>query len=106
LERYRAKPAKGRAQAPGAGKTRAREAGALALREALSRRKVVGRAMREFDSLGLDELRTKLEETRKELFTLRFRHETSQLENAAAIPAAKRRIARILTMIKQKEVGA
>jgi large subunit ribosomal protein L29 len=106
LERYRARPAKGPAQAPGAGKARAREAGILALREALSRKKVVGRAMREFDSLGPDELRTKLEETRKELFTLRFRHVTSQLENPAAIPAAKRRIARILTLIKQKEVGA
>ncbi|MDR2075743.1 MAG: 50S ribosomal protein L29 [Desulfovibrio sp.] len=62
--------------------------------------------MREFEALGLEDLRTRLEETRKELFTLRFRHATSQLENVAAIPAARRRVARILTLIKQKEVGA
>ncbi|MDR2160643.1 MAG: 50S ribosomal protein L29 [Desulfovibrio sp.] len=60
--------------------------------------------MREFSALGLDDLRLKLAEARKELFTLRFRLATSQLENVAAIPAAKRRIARILTIIKQKEV--
>jgi large subunit ribosomal protein L29 len=106
LERYRAKPAKNRPEIQGAGKTRAREAKALALREALLRKKATGRAMREFEALGLEDLRTRLEETRKELFTLRFRHATSQLENVAAIPAARRRVARILTLIKQKEVGA
>jgi large subunit ribosomal protein L29 len=106
LERYRGKPAKGRPEIQGQGKALAREAGVLALREALSRKKVVGRAMREFEALGPDELRAKLAEARKELFTLRFRHATSQLENMAALPAARRRIARILTLIKQKEVGA
>ena len=93
------------AERQGAGGTRARQAGELSLREALLRKKAVGRAMREFEPLGLEELRTKLEQARKELFTLRFRQATSQLENAAALPAARRRIARILTLIKQKEVG-
>jgi large subunit ribosomal protein L29 len=106
LERYRSKPAKGRPEMQGAGQTLAREAKALALREALVRKKSVGRAMREFEALSLDELRLKLGEARKELFTLRFRHATSQLENVAALPAARRRIARILTLIKQKELVA
>jgi large subunit ribosomal protein L29 len=105
LERYRGKPAKRPAERQGAGRVRVREAKALALREALLRKKVAGRAMQEFDALALEELRTKLGEARKDLFTLRFRQATSQLENAAALPAARRRIARILTLIKQKEVG-
>jgi large subunit ribosomal protein L29 len=106
LERYRGKPAKRPAERQGAGRARVREAKALALREALLRKKVTSRAMREFDALALEELRTKLGEARKELFTLRFRQATTQLENSAALPAARRRIARILTLIKQKEVGA
>ena len=45
-------------------------------------------------------------EVRKELFDLRFKHATGQLQNVAAIPATKRQIARILTLIGQKDLGA
>lgn len=107
LERFRAK-VKGKkvAEAPGKGKAEARAGTAVNIQAALALKKTSGKLMREFDKLGLDELKAKLEETRKELFNLRFKHATRQLEATASIPAAKRRIARILTVIKQKEVGA
>ena len=107
LERYRA-TVKGKTvpQAPGKGKADAREAREINLRTEAARTKVRGSKARELDALGIDELKTQLAETRKELFNLRFKHATGQLENVASMPAAKRRIARILTLIKQKEVGA
>ncbi|MDL2207355.1 50S ribosomal protein L29 [Desulfovibrio sp. OttesenSCG-928-M14] len=56
--------------------------------------------------MDLAQLETQLIDTRKELFNMRFKLATGQLENVAGICAAKRRIARILTLMKQKEVGA
>ena len=41
-------------------------------------------------------------ESRKELFDLRFRHATAQLEKTSNLPATKREIARILTILKEK----
>jgi large subunit ribosomal protein L29 len=107
LERYRAK-AKGKSipEPQGRGKADARAGKAINIKAALAQKKKSGKPAREFDNLDLAALQARLEETRKELFNLRFRHATRQLESTAAIPAAKRRIARILTLIKQKEVGA
>lgn len=56
----------------------------------------------ELKELSADELQTKLAEARKQLFDLRFKHATAQLENTAGIPKAKRVIARILTILKEK----
>ena len=107
LERYRAK-VKGKSipELQGKGKAEARAGKVVNIQAAVALRKTSGKLTREFDNLGLAELKTQLEETRKELFNLRFKHATRQLENTASIPAAKRRVARILTLIKQKEVGA
>jgi len=52
------------------------------------------------------ELDSKLSELRKELFNLRFQHATAQLENTQRIPAVKKDIARILTIKRQRELGA
>lgn len=107
LERYRAKNKGGRISEPmGKGKTEARAGKAISIQAAIALKKTSGKLTCEFDNLGLAELKTKLEETRKELFNLRFKHATRQLDNTASIPAAKRRVARLLTLIKQKEVGA
>ena len=107
LERWRAKPQrKNPAALPGKGKAQAREASAIAVREALSHKKKDSRAVRDLNALAVGDLKQKLQDARKELFTMRFKHATSQLENVAGLKAAKRRIARILTLIKQKEVGA
>ena len=53
---------------------------------------------------GLDEagLKTKLAEARADLFNLRFKHATGQLEKSAELPAARREVARILTYLKKK----
>ena len=56
----------------------------------------------ELKKLSVEELNTKLEEARKELFDLRFKHATAQLDNTASIPATKRAIARLMTILKEK----
>jgi ribosomal protein L29 len=57
-------------------------------------------------ALDAAELASKLAEFRKELFNLRFQHATAQLENTQRIPAVKKDIARILTIQRQRELGA
>jgi large subunit ribosomal protein L29 len=57
-------------------------------------------------ALNAAELESKLTELRKELFNLRFQHATAQLENTQRIPAVKKDIARILTIKRQRELGA
>lgn len=52
------------------------------------------------------ELTEKLTETRQEVFNLRFRHATAQLENTAGLPQSKRTVARILTILKEREKEA
>jgi large subunit ribosomal protein L29 len=53
-----------------------------------------------------DELDRKLAETRQELFNLRFQAATGALENSARLRLAKREIARILTIRREREAGA
>lgn len=107
LERYRAVvKTKKVTETPGKGKAGAREAKKLNIQTEVARKKISGKAARDFDALGVDELKNTLAETRKELFNLRFKHATGQLENVASLSTMRRRIARILTLIKQKEVGA
>ncbi|MGE4264048.1 MAG: 50S ribosomal protein L29 [Desulfovibrio sp.] len=57
-------------------------------------------------ALDAAELSAKLAEFRKELFNLRFQHATAQLENTQRIPAVKKVIARIMTIQRQRELGA
>ncbi len=49
-----------------------------------------------------DELDTKLGETRRELFNLRFQSATGALENGARLRLTKREIARILTIQNER----
>ena len=51
------------------------------------------------------QLQTELVSAKKELFNLRFQNATNQLDNAARIPEVKKNIARIQTIITQKEKG-
>jgi large subunit ribosomal protein L29 len=59
----------------------------------------------EIRALNNEELLTKLQEAHEELFNLRFRLATRQLENHREIPRVKRRIARIETIIRERELG-
>jgi large subunit ribosomal protein L29 len=53
-----------------------------------------------------DGLEVRLTETREELFNLRFRRATGQLENGASIREARRQVARILTEQRSREIAA
>jgi large subunit ribosomal protein L29 len=56
--------------------------------------------------LSMDELRQKEKELKEELFNLRFQHGTNQLENPMRMKQTKRDIARVLTVIKEREQAA
>ncbi len=58
---------------------------------------------KELRDLSVDELKAKLAAQRQELFDLRFRHATAQLEKTSALSATRKDIARILTILKEKE---
>lgn len=105
LERFRSKiKSKSVPENAGQGKALANAARKVNIETAIARTKASGKAMREFQTMGLDDLKGKLAEARKELFNLRFKHASGQLESVAVLPATRKRIARILTLIKQKEV--
>jgi large subunit ribosomal protein L29 len=50
-----------------------------------------------------EELAQRLVDTRQELFNLRFQAATGALENSARLKLAKREIARILTVVNERE---
>ena len=52
-----------------------------------------------------EQLQDDLVAAKKELFNLRFRNATNQLDNTAVISEARRNIARIQTVITQKQRG-
>ncbi|GAB6888581.1 50S ribosomal protein L29 [Desulfothermus okinawensis JCM 13304] len=54
--------------------------------------------------MEISELQKKLAEFREELFKLRFQHSIGQLKNTARIPSVKRTIARILTIMREKQL--
>ncbi|MDR1134779.1 MAG: 50S ribosomal protein L29 [Clostridiales Family XIII bacterium] len=51
------------------------------------------------------ELNTELGKMKKELFNLRFQHVTGQLENPIKMRDVKREIARVKTIIREKEIN-
>jgi large subunit ribosomal protein L29 len=58
----------------------------------------------ELRDLSDDELDDRLKERRQELFNLRFQSVTGALENSARLKLAKREIARILTVVTEREM--
>ena len=61
--------------------------------------------LKEFRELNADELSKQLEETHQELFNLRFRLATKQLVNHRELRRVKKKIARLKTIIKERELG-
>ncbi len=59
---------------------------------------------KEFQNMTDVELAAKLKELKSELFSLRFRHVSGQLENPLSIRNCKRDIARVNTEIRAREV--
>jgi large subunit ribosomal protein L29 len=56
-------------------------------------------------SLEDDELETKLREAKEELFNLRFQAATGQLESHGRLRLVKKDIARIYTVVRERELG-
>ena len=59
----------------------------------------------ELAELDDDELATRLAEYRRELLNLRFQLATSQLDNPARLSAARRDVARVLTLMREREIA-
>lgn len=59
----------------------------------------------EIRALGEEELLKRLEEAHQELFNLRFRLATRQLVNHRELPKAKKKIARMQTVMRERELG-
>ena len=53
-----------------------------------------------------EEIRTRVQELREELFNLRFRNTMKQLDNPLKIRESRREMARLLTVLKEKERAA
>ena len=52
-----------------------------------------------------DELMTRLRESKEELFNLRFQSATGQLDNNRRLQTVRRDIARIYTVMRERELG-
>jgi large subunit ribosomal protein L29 len=60
----------------------------------------------ELRDLSLDELDAKLVETRDELFKLRFQLATGKQDNSARLGKVRREIARVSTILREREIEA
>jgi large subunit ribosomal protein L29 len=58
----------------------------------------------EVHNLKDDELVAKLIDAKQEAFNLRFRHATGELENTSRIGAARRDIAKLLTVARERKI--
>ena len=56
-----------------------------------------------FREMTVDEIQTRVGELREELFQLRFRNTMKQLDNPLKIRESRRELARVLTVLRQKE---
>ena len=57
----------------------------------------------EIRNLSVSELEEKLVELKKDLFMLRMQHATNHLDNPTKISAARRDIARVKTVLREKQ---
>ena len=58
----------------------------------------------EIKSLSIDELKLKVKALNEELFNIRFSHATRNLANPLAIRNVRREIARVKTVLREKEI--
>ncbi len=57
-------------------------------------------------NMDTEELENRLGETRQELFNLRFQLVTGQLDNNSRIKEVRRHVARITTLLREREIEA
>ena len=65
----------------------------------------IGTKTHELRELTDEALAGKLREAKEELFNLRFQAATGQLENAGRLKSVRRDIARIYTILRERELG-
>lgn len=58
----------------------------------------------ELVAMHTDELASRLAESRRELLNLRFQLATGQLDNVARIPQVRREVARVLTVLRERDI--
>ena len=58
----------------------------------------------EVHALDDNDLVVRLRDAREEAFNLRFRHATGELENSSRLSAARRDVARLLTVARQRGI--
>ena len=61
--------------------------------------------IKDLRGMTAEKLEEKLQELKKDLFMLRMQHATNQLDNPMQIAAVKKDIARIKTIIREKETN-
>ncbi len=61
---------------------------------------------KEVRELSAEQLSAKLIELKKDLFNLRLQHATNQLDNPVKMAEVKRDIARIKTVLRERELSA
>ena len=61
--------------------------------------------IKEIRGLSVEDLNKKLNDLKKDLFMLRMQHATNQLDNPLQLAAVKKDIARIKTIIREKETN-
>jgi large subunit ribosomal protein L29 len=61
---------------------------------------------RELKEMSEAELRQKEKEVTEELFNLKFQHATGQLENTQRLPQVRKDLARVKTVLREKEIAA
>ena len=57
---------------------------------------------KDLKSMSAEELNKKLKELKEELFNLRFQHAINQLDNPQRIVEVKKNIARVMTVLSEK----
>ena len=62
--------------------------------------------LKDMRRLSDTELQDELKAAREELFNLRFQLATRQLKNYRGLPSARRRIARVMTVVQEREAEA
>ncbi|GAB1427146.1 50S ribosomal protein L29 [Aminivibrio sp.] len=60
---------------------------------------------REFRDLTIEELNEKHRQYKEELFNLRFQNAIGQLKNSSRINVVKKTIARVLTVVREKQMA-
>lgn len=61
--------------------------------------------LKELKAMSVEDLEKKLKALKEEIFALRFQHATNQLDNPMRITAVRKDIARVKTVIREKQIN-